>query len=153
MRLAIRGNRWLFALGAGSLVGVTMLGAGGRLAMRGVALATARPPAWTIGGTITVLFFGLWIGAAAALIRAALSRWTPARTPEWVRTAIFAIVCLALGLRGVSPFTALTLALFLPVLIAYAATLEVIWRRWERRVAGAAGAMQLHGRSTLAEVP
>ena len=129
MHPALRRNRWLFALLTGSVVGVITLGFGGRLAMYGSALATGRAPLWTFEGTLTVLFFGLWIGAAGALLRCAAACWLPAHWPEWVRTSLFAVACLALALRGVSPFTGVTLALFLPVVAAYVLSLELLWRR------------------------
>ena len=131
MHPALRRNAWLFALVMGSVVGVLVLGGGGRLAMYGFALATGRAPLWTVEGTLTVLFFGMWIGAGGALIRCAAACWLPRRWPEWPRTALFAAACLALALRGVSPFTGVTLALFIPVIAAYVLTVELLWRRVE----------------------
>ncbi len=129
MPIALRRNRWLFALLAGSTIGLLVLGVGGRVAMYGVAVATHRPPIWTIEGTTTVLLFGLWIGAAAGLLRCAAACWLPSRLPEWSRTASFAVICVMLGLRGISPFSGLTLALFLPVVVTYVVGVELAWRR------------------------
>ena len=149
MHSTLRRSRLLFAIFAGSVAGVLTLGAGGRLAMYAFALATDRPPVWTFEGTLTVLFFGLWIGAAGALLRCAAACWLPERWPEWPRTALFAAACLTLGLRGVSPFTGTTLALFLPVIGAYILTVELLWRRVRPGQAGArssGGAEAEHGR-------
>lgn len=129
MRSSLRGNPWLFAPIVGSAIGFVTLGVGGRIAMRIVAIAQGQPPAWTFEGTLTVLLLGVGIGAAGALIRAATDRWLPARTPLAVRSAVFALACLLLALRGVSPFTGRTLVIFLPVVAAYAAAIELAWRR------------------------
>lgn len=127
---SLRRNPWLLALVAGGTAGLIVLGLGGRYAMRLSAIASGRAPDWTFEGTLTVVLLGTGIGAAGALIRAAAARWLPARVPEWPRTALFALACLLLALRGVSPFTTQTLALFMPVVALYAIGVELAWRRW-----------------------
>ena len=120
---------WIFALGAGVATGLLILGVGGRVAMRLFGLHNGQPAGWTVGGTMTVIFMGVVSGVGGAAIRAAASSWFPQRTPESVRTAVFAVACLLLTLRGLNPVDATRLVFFLPLTIAYVAVFEMMWRR------------------------
>ena len=132
MRLRSPRNGWLAAITIGSVAGSIALGAGSRLAMRGIAISAGQPGVWTVKGTFTVIMLGTLVGAAAALGRAALSSWHPRRLTDAARASLFAVRCLLLTLRGLNPITSLRLALFLPVVVAYIVVTELAWRGWQR---------------------
>lgn len=95
--------------------------------MRFVAVGTDRPGALTVGGSLTVILYGVVAGIAGGAIYALLARFVPRRTA--IRSLIFGVIIVVLTLRGVAPATALTLSLFLPLTVAYAVLLDVVWRR------------------------
>lgn len=125
---------WVFGPVVGAVLGLPVLGIGSRIAMRLVAVGTNRPGAFTLEGSLTVIFYGVVAGLAGGAIYAILARFLPRRTA--IRSIIFGVIIVLLTLRGVSPATAFTLSLFLPLTVAYAILLDVIWRR--SPVAGAA---------------
>lgn len=129
-------NPWVFGPAVGALVGLPILGIGSRIAMRLVAVGTDRPGAFTVEGSLTVIFFGVVAGLAGGAIYAVLARFLPRRAA--IRSMIFGAIIVLLTLRGVSPATAFTLSLFLPLTVAYAILMDVIWRR--SAVAGVAAA-------------
>ena len=133
-RLRPRWQPWLFAVLAGAAVGLLILGVGGRYVMRVIAVRNGQVPLWTIGGTVTVKAMGVLSGAAGGAIRAAAAAWLPGRAPHWVGTGIFALACLFLTLRGLSPLEPVRLTLFLPLTTAYVAAFEILWRRGAGRV-------------------
>jgi hypothetical protein len=104
-----------------------VLGVGGRLAMRGVALAGGSPAVFTAEGTITVLLAGTASGAGGGLLLAMIERWVPA--PRWPRRALFLVACLLVALRGLHPVTATSAALFVPLVVIYAVALGAAWER------------------------
>jgi hypothetical protein len=126
---AIVRQPWVFALIAGAATGLLVLGVGGRIAMRLFAIHNGQSPSWTLGGTVAVLFMGVVSGVGGAAIRAAASTWLPRRAPTAVGTAIFAVACLFLTLRGLHPVDAPRLAFFLPLTVVYAVVFELVWRR------------------------
>jgi hypothetical protein len=95
--------------------------------MRLVAVGTDRPGAFTVEGSLTVIFFGVVAGLAGGAIYAILARFLPRRTA--IRSILFGVIIVLLTVRGVSPASAFTLSLFLPLTAAYATALDVIWRR------------------------
>lgn len=111
----------------GAVLGLPILGIASRIAMRLVAVGTSRPGAFTIEGSLTVIFFGVVAGLAGGAIYAILAWLLPRRTA--IRSIIFGVIIVLLTVRGVSPSTAFTLSLFLPLTVAYAILLDVIWRR------------------------
>lgn len=131
----LRHHPWIFALIAGGATGLIFLGVGGRVAMRLVAVRAGQPSGWTLGGTMTVLFMGVVSGIGGAAIRAAAEMWLPRRTPQLIRAVVFAVACLLLTLRGLSPVDATRLAFFLPLTLAYVGAFEVVWRRRPKRSA------------------
>ena len=118
---------WVFGPVVGAVIGLPILGIGSRIAMRLVAVGTNRPGAFTVEGSLTVIFFGVVAGIAGGAIYATLARFLPQRTAT--RSILFDVIIVVLTLRGVAPATALTLSLFLPLTVAYAIVLDVIWRR------------------------
>jgi len=59
----------------GTLLGLIILGIGGRLLMRVIAHMEGRVPAFTPGGSITVVFAGTVAGALSGLIYTLLRRF------------------------------------------------------------------------------
>ena len=118
---------WVFGPVVGAVVGLPILGIGSRIAMRLVVVGTDRPGAFTVEGSLTVIFFGVVAGLAGGAIYAILARFLPRRTA--IRSIIFGVIIVLLTLRGVSPASAFTLSLFLPLTVAYAILIDVIWRR------------------------
>jgi hypothetical protein len=120
-------SRWVFGPLAGIALGLPILGVGGRVAMRMIAHATNVAPAFSLGGTMTVVLLGAVSGAAGGLIYATLGRLLPNRTV--VRSVLFGVILVLLTLRGLSPATTLSLGLFLPLTLLYGALLDYAYRR------------------------
>jgi hypothetical protein len=119
-------NPWVFDPLLGVALGLPILGIGGRIAMRVIAHATNVQPGFSFGGTMTVVGLGAVSGAAGGLIYALLARVM--RDRATLRAVIFGIILVLLTLRGASPFTPLTLGLFLPLTVLYGALLHLVHR-------------------------
>ena len=117
-------NPWLFDPLVGMALGLPILGIGGRIAMRIIAHATNVAPGFSLGGTMTVVFLGVVSGAAGGLIYAILVRVL--RDRATLRAGIFGVILVLLTLRGASPFTPLTLSLFLALTLLYGALLHLV---------------------------
>ena len=137
---------WLSLIVVGAVIGTLMLGIGGRIAMRIIAVSTGAPPGWSVGGTGTVLLLGALSGAAGALVRVLASWLVPG--PRWMETAVFSLAIALLTIRGLRPVQALPFALFAPLVIAYGLMLETLWRR---RTAG--GTPEGHVTGDAASIP
>ena len=124
-----REQGWLFALAAGAAIGFIILGVGGRIAMRLIALHTGARPGISLGGTTTVIAMGVVSGVAGAMIRAAAEASLPRHLSAGIGSAIFAIACLLLTLRGLKPVDAARVTYFMPLTAAYIIAFEVAWRR------------------------
>jgi hypothetical protein len=118
---------WMFDPLIGIALGLTILGIGGRIAMRVIAHATYAAPSFSLGGTMTVVFMGAVSGAAGGVIYAVLARVLPDRAV--IRGVMFAVVLTLLTLRGTSPSTSLSLSLFVPLALLYGALLDYVHRR------------------------
>ena len=118
---------WLFDPLVGTVVGLLILGVGGRIAMRVIAHATNATPGFSLGGTMTVVLMGAASGAAGGVIYAVLARFVSDRA--LIRGAVFGVILTLLTLRGTSPSTPLTLSLFLPLAWMYGAVLDYLHRR------------------------
>jgi hypothetical protein len=89
----------------GALLGLVILGIGGRAAMAYVAVQSGGSPSFTLGGTLTVIALGTASGLAGAVMALA-SRWAASWLPtrmRWLQhvllAALLALVT-ARGLRG-----------------------------------------------------
>ena len=127
-----REHGWLFALAAGAVTGFIILGVGGRIAMRLFALHTGARPGISLGGTTTVIVMGVMSGVVGAMIRAAAAASLPRYLPAGIGSAIFAIACLLLTLRGLKPLDAARVTYFIPLTVAYIIAFELTW--WRRTV-------------------
>jgi hypothetical protein len=124
------------AIGAGA--GLLVLGAGGRVAMRLIALREGTPTGVTVGGTLTVVVLGLVSGVAGALLLALsdaaagrLTRRRPGARP-WTRRALFAALLLLVTLRGLRGSPPIGLPMFLPLVVLYGVALDRLVGRRRR---------------------
>jgi hypothetical protein len=122
---------WLFGLLLGAGVGLVVLGVGGRIAMRAIALANNTPPAFSIGGTTTVVLLGAVSGVGGGLLYALLHLVFP--RPRVVRSALFGVVLVLLTLRGLRPIQPLALEWFMPLALVYGAIVDATYTAWYRR--------------------
>ena len=111
---------------AGALAGAAFLGAGTRVAMRGVALAEGRVPIWTFRGTLTVVGMGAAFGLLFTLIWALVARWIPGN--RFVRGLLFGALGAVIASPGLTPQRLSTFALFVPWFIAFGVALSLITR-------------------------
>jgi hypothetical protein len=122
----IFGRRALVTVGYGAALGTLILGVGGRIAMRVIAMATSGATGVSFGGTLTVVFLGAASGAAAGAIlsvtRALLRRWPAAQA------ITFGLLLIAIALRGLRPLDTLRVALFLPLVVLVGILLQIVTR-------------------------
>src|SRR2546423_11168778 len=82
----------------GALVGLVVLGIGGRILMRVVAHVEHRPLfVFTIEGTLTVVFAGAVFGLFAGFVYYLTRRFI---RESWLRTVLFVAVCELVVLPG-----------------------------------------------------
>ena len=122
---------WLFALLLGAAVGFVVLGIGGRLAMRAIAISNGVPADFSVGGTATVVVLGLASGIGGGLLYALLHRYVP--RPRLARSALFTLALILLTLRGLRPIQPRALEWFMPLALGYGAIVDVIYTRWAIR--------------------
>lgn len=124
---------WYFGPIVGAAVGLVILGAGSRVAMRQIAILSGASGAFTVEGTITVLLAGGASGVAGGIIRALTT--IGGRLSTSARFLVFAAACTVIALRGLNPLDADRLLLFMPLIAAYVAAIEAAWRwlPWLRR--------------------
>ena len=110
----------------GALLGLIILGIGGRLLMRVIAHMEGRVPAFTPEGSVAVVFYGTVAGVFSGLIYYLLRRFV--RKP-WVRTAAFIAICGLVSWRGVHGLLPLPQAMFMALALAYLVTMDSLGRR------------------------
>ena len=123
----------------GTLLGFLILGIGGRLLMRVVAVMQGTAPAWTFGGTMTVVFLGAVSGFGAGLIYYLLRRFVD---KPWLSTVAFITVCGLISWRGVKGASPGSQAMFMALAIAYLVIIDVLGRRSQPRLASGFGPRQ-----------
>jgi len=95
--------------------------------MRGVAMSQGAATGFSLGGSLTVVLLGAAAGLAAGLIYVASTKLAGNRM--WWARLLFALVVLAITLRGLRPVDALRLSLFLPLFFAYGVVFDRLWAR------------------------
>lgn len=113
----------------GTLLGLAILGIGGRLLMRVVANLEGQAPIWTVGGTVTVVFYGAVSGAFAGLIYYLLRRFV--KIP-WLMTAGFLVIGGLVAWRGVRGSPATGQVLFMVLALVYLVIVDFTGRRAHR---------------------
>ena len=109
----------------GSLLGLLILGIGGRLLMRVIAHMEGRVPAFTLPGSLTVVFAGTMAGLLAGLIYYVLRRFV--RKP-WIRTAAFIAICELVSWRGVHGLLPLPQGMFMTLALVYLVIVDALGR-------------------------
>jgi len=109
----------------GALLGLLVLGIGGRLLMRVIAHMEGRVPAFTVPGSLTVVFAGTVAGAFAGLIYHLLRRFV--RKP-WIRTAAFIAICELVSWRGVHGLLPLPQVMFMTLALVYMVIVDTLGR-------------------------
>ena len=130
-------SEWTRGPVLGAALGLPILGVGGRLAMRAIALLNGAPSVTTLDGTLTVLLAGLASGVGGGVLYAVLARLLPDRRS--LRALLFALALLLLTLRGLRPVQPHALVFFPPLVLLYGVLFERLWHRRavERRLAAA----------------
>jgi hypothetical protein len=95
--------------------------------MRGIAMATGAPGAFTVGGTMTVIGLGLVSGVAGGLIHQVL-HVLMSRRPV-LRDIVFAAILALLLWRGLSPVTVVGLTWLGPVMVLFGAAYLIVHHR------------------------
>ena len=139
---------WIAGISAGALIGLVVLGVGGRVGMRLVALEIGQPAAFTPEGSIAVALLGAASGAIAAVIFLLLRTALPTR--RWIRGALFWTILGAIALRGLSPVSAFSASVFLPLFLVYGVLLHVFWCRVHLRRTASRGSAPTRGLDALA---
>src|SRR5688572_16035236 len=116
-----------------TLLGLIILGVGGRLLMRVVAHMEGRVPAFTPEGSIAVVFWGTLAGVFSGVVYHLLRRFV--RKP-WIRTIAFLAICELVAWRGVSGLLPIPQAMFMALALAYLIVVDVLGRRSRRAPAG-----------------
>ena len=106
------------------LAGAAFLGAGTRVAMRGVALVEGRVPVWTLRGTLTVVGMGAAFGLVFALAWLLVRRRIPGN--PIVRGLLFGALTTLIASPGLTPRRISTFALFVPWFLAYGVTVSLL---------------------------
>jgi hypothetical protein len=109
-------------LGAAS--GALILGIGGRIAMRGIAVLSGGMPGFSWGGTMTVVLLGALSGLAGAIVLTGVRLLLPRRAA--LRGTIYWAFLILAGLRGLNPVDPQRLLLFMPLILLYGITLQVL---------------------------
>ena len=110
----------------GALLGVIILGIGGRLLMRVIAHMEGRIPVFTPQGSLNVVFMGTIAGLLAGLIYYLVRRFV--RSP-WLRTLAFIVICEIVTWRGVSGLLPRPQAMFMALALVYLVLIDIMGRR------------------------
>ena len=111
----------------GALVGLLVLGIGGRLLMRLIAHMEHRPLfVLTIRGTLTVVFAGTVFGLLGGFIYYLVRRFI--REP-WLRTVLFVVVYELVVWLGVHELLRVPQLMFMGLALIYLAIIDTMGRR------------------------
>lgn len=128
MELSVRKSRDLghWSL-RGAVLGLLILGIGGRLLMRVIAHMEHRPQfVLTVGGTVTVIFAGTVAGLVAGLIYFLIRRFVAI---SWHRTILFIAAVELISWRGVSGLLPIPQLMFMSLALVYATIIDALGRR------------------------
>lgn len=116
--------RWLVR---GAVVGLIVLGIGGRLLMRVIAHREHRPEmVFTVPGTLTVLLAGTVAGLVAGLIYYLLRRFVHS---SGIRTVVFLVVCGLITWRGVHGILLVPQLMFMALALVFLVIMDAMGRR------------------------
>lgn len=128
--LPSRGRSLFTALLIGTITGALFLGVGGRLVMRGLAVASGRPSGFSVGGTLSVIVSGAIAGVIGGILLFAFAQFVPALLR--VRGLIFGLLCYLVATPGFRPPQLLVFALFVPTFLGYGIATVLLYERFTR---------------------
>ena len=114
----------------GALVGLPILGVGGRVLMRVIAHWEGRVPAFSVGGTITVLFLGTVYGIAGGAVHGILRHFVHSII---ARNIVFAVISTAVTWRVANVLLPRDRFIFVALTFAYIIAMELITARQAAR--------------------
>jgi hypothetical protein len=115
---------WLWR---GAVIGLVILGVGGRVLMRVIAHMEHRTEMLlTVGGTLTVIFAGTVAGLVSGLIYYLIRRFV---RPPFVRTLLFVVIIELITWRGVHGLLPKPQLIFMTLALAHIAILDLLGRR------------------------
>jgi hypothetical protein len=117
----------------GAAVGLPVLGLMGRGIMRIIAHWEGRIPAFTIGGTLTVVFVATLAGLAAGLVYGVLKRLI---ANGYIRNAVFLAMCVAFTWRALNTLLPRPRLMFVALTVVYVLVLEIVTAMRERSSKG-----------------
>ena len=124
----------------GAVVGLIVLGVGGRLLMRVIAHMEHRPAmVLTLGGTLTVVFAGTVAGLFSGLIYYLARRFL---TKPWLRTLVFVAGCELIAWRGVHGLLPIPQAMFMTLALVYLVIIDAMGRKVGRGMGEAGRGMR-----------
>lgn len=130
MALPSRGRSLFTALLIGTITGALFLGVGGRLVMRGLAVASGRPSGFSFGGTFSVIVAGAIAGVIGGILLFAAAQVVPALLR--LRGLNFGLLCYLVATPGFRPPQLLVFALFAPTFLAYGIATVMLYERFTR---------------------
>lgn len=122
-----RTSDWIAGVLVGALLGALFLGVGGRVGMRVIALAQGQSPSASFEGSLAVVFLGAACGAAIGAIFLVARTLFPQRSS--LRVLFFWTVVGWIVIRGLSPLTAISAVVFMPLFAIHGALLFAYWCR------------------------
>ena len=137
------GRDWVAGLALGAVSGAVILGAGGRLAMRGVAIVQEWTLYFSVEGSSTVVMMGTIAGVVGAIILLVL-RSIP-RLPRFAQVVLFWAAAVFITLRILQPIDRDRVLMFTPVVLVYGLVQQVGLGRLVRR-AERSGPDRIQGR-------
>jgi len=118
---------WRAGLLVGAALGALILGAGGRLGMRVIAIAQDRAPSFSIDGSIAVTLLGAGAGAVVAVFFLLARAAFPTR--RLGRVSLFWALVAWVVWRGLNPVGTLNVAVFAPLFLLHGGLLTAWWCR------------------------
>ena len=109
----------------GALIGLPVLGIGGRIMMRIIAHWEGRTPVLTPEGTFTVVAIATLLGALGGVVHALLVRFIRNNA---LRLSLFGLIAVLFTLRAVNNLLIRPRLLFLAIMVVYAIILEMVSR-------------------------
>ena len=114
----------------GALVGLPVLGVGGRILMRLIALWQGTAPGFSLGGTMTVVFMGTVYGTVGGAVHGLMRRFVHNII---ARNILFAVVCTAVTWRVANVLLPRDRFTFVALTFAYIIAMELITARQAAR--------------------
>jgi hypothetical protein len=125
---------WRLILSAaliGAILGLPILGVGGRIIMRIIAHWEGRVPVLTFGGTLTIVFAGTMAGLIGGAAHGIL-RWFVKNA--LIRNTVFLLLCIAFTWHAVNALLPRPRLMFVALTVVYVVALEVVTSRRDHAI-------------------